>query len=496
MPGDRHEAEGKRSCDLVVRNAYLVTMDPERRIFSPGSVAIDGSLLVAVGLDEEISRTFAPSRTLDAQGAIVHPGLIDAHVHLSNAGARGAISDSNAKSFLFYTRWWDALTDDDEYANCLLACVEMLRNGTTSFMEAGTVLEPDVAASAAQALGIRGVLADPWLWDMEGNIGGGPIRRAPVSRSRALQLLGSQLRRNANPADLVQGHVALYGIGTESDELLTSAADVAARGHVAVTQHQSYSPVDHSFDESRFGEPPIVHFERLGVLGPGMTFTHLNIANDEETRHLIESGSSVIWCLTTSMTKGLGGTLSCRHDEFHRAGLPVALGSDSAHSALRFDVTLQGMLAVLTTREKRGRRDALLVEDALEMMTISAARVIGMDDRIGSLEEGKRADLVVRTANLPEAQPGSDRLRSLLFSEGSKSVDTVIVDGRVVITKGSCVTLDEAEIYSRARASVREVLQRIETEPSGTHWPVVKERPVAAKDGFLAVPGASGQRRN
>lgn len=462
-----------RECDLLIVNGCVLSMDAKRTVYPNGAVAITGRDIVGVGREKDVATAFRGKRVIDADGGIVHPGLFDCHVHLMHT-ARGAFPDNLPwkQGMLFYTRWRDLLDDEEEYAGCLLGCVEMLKNGVTCFMEAGTVLSPDVGAAAAEAVGMRGMVADPILWDSGAISAEATIRRAPVDRDRCMKLLGGQLWRNRDENALVRGFIALYGDGTQSLELMKAGKAKADEAGAIFSQHQSFAQSDARLDRDRFKELPFLHYEKHDLLGPNCTFTHCNVVGDDEVRPIVESGMSVTWCLSSSMVWGAGGTSKGRHEELFHKGVNVGLGSDSANSCGRFDPAFQACLAVLTAREKTGNRDVLSFENGLEMATIGGAKSTGQAKTLGSLEAGKRADLVIRTTHLPEAQPALDPVQSILFSAGSKSVDTVIVDGQIALRGGQSTRLDEEAVYARARESARRMVKRVglSGEP---RWPRV-----------------------
>jgi len=459
------------SCDLLIVNGCVIAMDPQRTIYPRGAIAISGRHIVAVGAESDVTARYRAARILDARGGPVHPGFVDCHVHLMLT-ARGAFPDTLPfeRSTFFYTQWRNALDPAEEYEACLLSCLELLNNGVTCFMEAGTVLEPDVAAAAVKAVGIRGLLGDPYLWDVGGLSKEASIKRAPVDRARALKLLGGQLGRNRDPHALVRGYVVLNGDGTASDELMKAAKECADGAGVVLSQHQSFSLSDVQVDDERFGEHAFVHFERIGVLGKNCTFTHVNVLREDELPRVVESGMSITWCPSSCMVWGIGGTFRGRHAELHRDGTAIALGSDSANSCGRFDPSFQACLAVLTAKEKSQDRHMLTFEDGLEMATVAGARAAGLADMMGSFEAGKRADIVIRSVALPEAQPGLDAVQSLIFSAGSKSVDTVIVDGQIVLKDGRSTRVDEEAAYCRARQSARRLLDKVGFHREYT-WP-------------------------
>ncbi|RWA98509.1 MAG: hypothetical protein EOQ39_33350 [Mesorhizobium sp.] len=461
----------QETCDLVITNACVLSLNTRREIFTRGAIAVKGRDIVAVGPEKEVTASHRAARIIDAGGGVAHPGLLDCHVHLMH-NARGAFPDNTPwdQGMRFYARWRDLLNDVEEHAACLLACLEMAKNGTTFFMEAGTVLSPDVAAEAANDVGIRGSVADPMLWDIGGLSLDMLIRRAPVDYDRSIRELGGQLRRNQEAHSLVRGHIAVYGGGTASDELIRAAKSCADAAGAIYAQHQSFSAEDVDADCARFGEPPLLHFEKLGVLGPRSIFTHLNIVSDEEFDAIRRSGLSTVWCVSSSMVWGVGGTIHGRHPEMHQCGIPVGFGSDSANSCGRFDPSFQGCLAVLTAREKSRNRDALSFEEALEIATVGGARAVGMQDVVGSLEPGKRADIVIRSPDVPEMQPGVDPVQAIMFSAGSKGVDTVIVDGRIIIENGRSTLVDEERIYALARESASRMIHRVD-EVIKPRWP-------------------------
>lgn len=467
-----------QEADLIVRNGYILTMDAQRRVIPGGSVAIRGRIIVGVASDADIARDFVATSTIDAGGAPVHPGLVECHMHASFQTYRGVIPDHIPEDEVFDAIervFYNCVTDEEEYLAVALACLEMIRNGTTCFLEAGTILTPDAGAQAAELVGIRAVLGDPFIWDnptglAQGNEtpGDGPIRvkgaihRAPRDRREALAALGRVLRRNDDPDALVTGHVALLGLGTATEELLLEAKQLADAAGVVLNMHHAYSPADTAADRVKYGRDPLLHLAEVGVLGRNVTLGHCNYVTDDEALVLIETGASIAWAPAASMMWGHGGTIHGRHAELWRRGANIALGSDSANWSNDFDLFRQANLAILTARESHEDRTYLLAEDGLEMATLAGARACGLEDRIGSLEVGKRADLVVHTLQRPELLPLTDMVRNLMYSARSKSVDTVIVDGAVVLAGGHFVGLDEGEILDRVIQASRNLLGRMD----------------------------------
>jgi cytosine/adenosine deaminase-related metal-dependent hydrolase len=230
---------------------------------------------------------------------------------------------------------------------------------------------------------------------------------------------------------------------------------------------------DTAIDDRRHGRHPLVHYSDIGLLDSNSTFAHMNVIRGDEVSPISGSGMSVVWCPTASMIYGVGGTVRGRHRELLERGVNVALGSDAPNFAGSIDVGEQAFIAMLTAREQTGRGDALEAEDVLPMATINGAQALGWADRIGSLEVGKLADLVVRRDDLPEAQPGLDPLRGIVYSARAKSVDTVIVDGKIIVANGRSTRVDEEAIYDEARRASRALLERMNW-PIEPRWPLVE----------------------
>jgi len=463
--------------DLLVRHGYVITMDAERRIITDGAIAIMGRRIVEVGEDSDLSQRYLPVRTIDAGGAPVHPGLIECHMHASFQTYRGVIPDHIPEDEVFDAIElvvYNTVTDEEEYLGVLLASIEMVRNGTTCFLEAGTVLEPDAAARAAQTVGIRAILGDAFIWDRPAGLAQGKetpdqgptrvkgaIERAPRNLEEALATMGGQVRRNSDPDALVTGHIALLGLGTASEELLIEAKRQADAAGVVLNMHHAYSPADTAADQVRYGMDPLLHLANIGVLGRNVTLGHANHLTDAETQVLIELGASLAWAPGASMMWGHGSTLHGRHAELWRRGANISLGSDSAHWSNVFDLFRQANLALLTAREAHQDRNYLHAEDVLEMATLGGARACGMEDRIGSLEVGKRADIVIHSLRRTELLPVTDLLRNLMYSSGSKSVDTVIIDGRVILDRGEFAHFDEQALLAQVNAGSKAMLKRM-----------------------------------
>ena len=461
-------------CDLLIHNAYVISVDAERRVFSPGAVAVRGNALAAVGPEREVMQGMRTARSIDAEGAAVHPGFIDAHNHVVGAGCRGVFANEadDPASGVNYAAWKADVTSEDEAAATTLTALQLLHAGYTGVVEAGTVFDTKATAAAAEAAGIRICLAEPYLWDDVGvmrHLGSlesqALFARAPADFERCIAELGGELHRNQDPDGRQHGFLCLYGIGTASDELERRADALAREQGVMLHQHEAYQPASNQAEAARLGHSRIVHLDSLGVLHSGSTLVHMNTLTEADVDIVSERGCSVVWCPGPHLAMGLAGKVKCWMPEFLRRGVNVTLGSDSARSSAFGDEALLAQLVAANADEP------LTAETILEMLTINAARAAGLDAITGSLEAGKRADLVITDPDASEAFPGVNPVHQAVLTCRAHA-HTVVVNGEVVIDEGRSTRLDEREAFAVARASIRERIRRLNLSEA-MRWPVV-----------------------
>ena len=472
MNDDRH-------CDLLVHNAYVISVDAERRVFSPGAVAVRGTRVAAVGPEREVIEGLGlrAARTIDARGAAVHPGFIDAHNHVVGAGCRGIFANEadDPASGVNYATWKADVTSDDEAAATTLTALQLLHAGYTGVVEAGTAFDTGATADAAEAAGIRISLSEPYLWDdvtvmrqLASLESRALFARAPPDFERCVAELGGELHRNGDPDGRQHGFVCLYGLGTASDELVRRA-DALAREHgVVLHQHEGYEIASARAETERLGRSRIAHLDSLGVLHSGSTLVHMNTLTDEDVDIVSERGCSVVWCPIPHLAMGLAGKVECRMPELLRRGVNVTLGSDSARSSAFGDEALAAQLVAANAGAP------LAPETILEMLTINAARAAGLGELTGSLEPGKRADFVVTDPDAPEAFPAANPVhQAVLTCRGQAHARTVVVNGEVVIDEGCSTRLDERETCAAARASIRDRIRRFNLSEA-MRWPIIR----------------------
>lgn len=446
----------KSTCDILIHNGQVITVDSERRIYRLGAVAITGSRIVEVGADAELRRRYEARETVDAGGGIVHPGFIDAHNHVVHTSCRGVFGDvRDTSSSVNFADWKAGVTDEDEAAATAMACLEMLRGGFTMFIEPGSLFSTEAGAEAVERAGMRALFAPLYLWDRSETFDAIPslvspslTARAPVDLDRSLAQLEAELHRNKDPEALVRGYIFLYGLGTASPELLQAAYSCARDYNVPLFLHADYVPGDAEIYRAVTGVSQLVHLQELDVLDEHTVIVHANVLDEAEEAAVQETGCQIVWCPAAFFSLGLGRMANFRMAERYRRGTRVSLGTDAARDSTPGDTMLAARFVSQTYQ------DPLSPGALLEMQTINAAAAAGMDAELGSLEAGKRADIVVRSASAAEAYPDNNPVHLLALTMGTGSVDTVLVNGEVVFSGGHSVRVDEAEVYRTVSDSV------------------------------------------
>ena len=469
----------KTPCDVLIRNGRVLTMDASRTIFSPGAVAIHGSRIVDVGADREVTARVDAEKVVDAAGGIVHPGFIDAHNHIVHTSCRGifnGIHNTGAAPVNFAT-WKADVSDADEAAATEMASLEMLRSGFTMFIEPGSLFSTAAAAEAVERVGLRALFAPIYLWDRGEPFEAIPalespnlMARAPIDHDRCLQQLDAELYRNRDQDALVRGYLFVYGEGTGSPELFQAAHACARENGVPLHLHAGYLPAGAELYRSLNGTSQLVDLHQAGVLDENTVIVHANALDAAEEAVVRECGCQIVWCPAAYLSLGISGAVPFKMAERYRAGVRIALGADGAFDGPPSE-TMRAARFVSQTYA-----DPILPETLLEMQTIQAAAAAGMESELGSLEAGKRADIVLRSTAAAEGYPDNNLCHVLALTMGPGSVRMVLVNGETVFDGGRSTRVDEQEAYRKVSLSVQERAHRLGIDP-GPAWPVIGAPP-------------------
>ena len=350
----------------------------------------------------------------------------------------------------------------------------MLRGGFTMFIEPGSLFSTTAAAQAVEQVGIRALFSPLYLWDrlepfeaIPSLISDTLMARAPIDHRRSMDAIDQELYRNANPDEaLVRGYIFIYGEGTGSPELLRAAKACADEHNVPLHLHAGYVPKGAEIYHAMTGTSQIEHLQSLGVLDGSTVLVHANFVNDAEEQAIRDSGCQIIWCPVAFFSLGVSSVASYKMTQRYRNGTAVALAADGAFDGPSSECMRAARFLSQTYAEQ------LSPGALLEMQTLNAARAAGMEDEIGSIEVGKRADIVVRDALTAEAYPGNNPVHALALNLGQGSVRSVLVNGRKVFDNGASTQVDEKEVLATVSSSVRARAARLSYDLD-VEWPVV-----------------------
>jgi len=451
---------------ILVEHAVVVTMDPTRRIFLDGSVLIDGECIAQVGRAADVRPPRAPDRVIEGRDHLVLPGFIDTHVHLSEHLSRGLIPDEVPVDRYvpdWYVPLYAAITPEEEAAAAQLACLEMLRTGTTTFCEAGTLFDVPAVAEAVDAVGMRAVLGR-WTWDLAS--GPGLLAQSTDEALRLAEAALLDLKQRGSSR--VSAWPLLIGFGTCSEALIRGAHALAERygtgwGMMQFASHPSRKTAD---------TLSLATLDGWGVLGPRTKLAHMVHVSADDIALLARRDVKITHCPSAALKHVKGLFTHGRFAEMLDAGVTVSLGGDSANGSNHFDMLRLMYLAALVPKDARVDPGVMPPERVLEMATLHGARALGLEDEIGSLEPGKRADMVIFDLDLPEWRPLLDPVSTLVYSASAASVRTVVVDGRVLLDNRRVTTVDEREILVRAERLSGPYLARAGLSPR-PKWPMI-----------------------
>ena len=427
------------SVDTLVTAAHVLTMDGTDRVFSPGAVAIKAGRIVAVGTPSGLAALYSPKQRILRPNAVVLPGLINTHTHAAMNLLRGIADDLPLMDWLtkfIFPAEGKNVSPGFVKAGTLLACAEMVRGGTTTFADM-YYFESDVAAAVDQC-GMRGVLGETWL---DFAVPAHKDLAESVTMTRAFLE-----KWKGHPR--VTAAVAPHAPFTNSKESLLAARDLALEFKAPLLIHVSETRDEQKQIAEKYGTTPAQWLDSIGFLGPNVLAAHGVWLDADDMRLLAERRVGLAHNPESNMklASGAAPVVAAR-----KAGISVGLGTDGvAGSNNDLDMweamDFAGKLAKVSTLDPT----ALPAKDLLRMATIEGARAMKLDDRIGSLEAGKRADLVAVDLGKARTHPVWDLYSTLVYAVKESDVTLTMVEGKVLWSGTRVTTLDEAKVIRDA----------------------------------------------
>jgi len=453
----------------MISGAVIVTMDADRRILKDGTLAVRGDRIAAVGTRQDLATKFEADEVIDGSRFVITPGFVDAHIHITGDPlTRGYVPDDIDDAFgEKLARWviprFLAHSADDERLSAQLAAVQMLRSGTTCFLEAGTIRHLDAVVEGLNASGIRGRVG-AWV---EGRDAAATARDTSAIDAAIRTLEDEVGRYPAHRGARIAAWPLLVGHATNTDEVWRAAKSLADRNDLGFSAHMSPFRADTEWYLEHVGRHPIEHLAHIGVLGDRLALTHLTHLSHAEVALLAQSRTHAIFCPSAALRGAFGVSVTGRFPELQAAGVNIALGTDGDLPDLMRQMPLAAAIF------KDARRDARIfpAHEVMDMAVKGGARLMRLHDEIGALEAGRKADFVLHDTHRPEWQPLLNALHQLVWSADGRGVHSVWVDGVRVVDNYRCTLLDEEEIYRNSQRAAQELLRRSGV-PARSAWPM------------------------
>ncbi|CAM6087851.1 unnamed protein product [Calypogeia fissa] len=449
---------------FVIHGAGIVTMDAHLRIFLDGALVVKGSQILAVGQSGSILQEFSSQadELLDFKGHWILPGLINTHVHTSQQLARGIADDVDLLTWLHHRIWpyESNMTEEDSYISTLLCGIELIHSGVTCFAEAGGQHVAGMAR-AIEKLGIRACLARSTMDAGEGL----PAKWAAESTETCMKVQEDLFAKfNGSAGDRIHIWFGLRQILNATDNLLHQTKELAARCNTGIHMHVAEIPFENEWvSQTRSVEHgTVTYLNQIGLLDKNLLAAHSVWVNESEVEMMAKTGVKVSHCPAAAM-RMLGFAPIA---EMLSAGICVSLGTDGAPSNNRMSLVDEMYLASLINKGRvvfhQGTTDptALPAETILKMATINGAKSVLWDHMIGSLEPGKKADLVIMDPEKWTMLPLHDPISSIVYCMRTENICSVMCDGQWIMRDHKILTVDEMDVIAKAKSAAKDIIIR------------------------------------
>ena len=430
----------KEKVDLIVTGGTVVTMDGPRTIYSDGTVVVKGDTIVAVGPRVDLEARYTAAQTIDANGSLVLPGFINGHTHVPMTLFRGIHDDVTLADWLYkYIFPAEAKNVNEDFVRwgTRLAAAEQIRGGVTTF--ADMYYFEDAVAEETKAAGMRGVLGETFI-DFP----------APDNKTEAEALSYTEKFLKKWQGDpLIHAAAAPHSIYTCSQKTLQDAATLARKYHAPILIHTAEMKKEWDDSQKQNGMSPVQYLNKIGLLGPDVVSAHCIFVDEADRKTLAQHHVGCIHNPSSNMmiASGVSPVPELRAD-----GVAMGLGTDGpAGSNNDLDLMEEMDLAAKLAKITKMNPLALNAKAVVEMATIDGAKALHMEKEIGSLETGKKADIIVISLDEPNAVPMYDIYAQLAYALKGSDVQTVIIGGRVVMRDRKLLTVNEAEVMAKAR---------------------------------------------
>jgi len=429
-----------QKADYILKADHLLTMEGDLSVITDGAVAVTADTISDVGTFQDISSKYSSDNIIEGKNRVIFPGLINTHTHAAMVYFRGLADDLPLHEWLEKHIWpaeMNWLTADFVSDAIELACLEMLKGGVTTYTD--MYFYQKVAAEKLQDIGMRGVLGSgiidfPWK----------DYAQSPDDYFRNAEELINNWKGNA----LVTPCIAPHATFTCSPDKYIRAKEMADKYDVPLHTHLSETQFEVAECKKRYGKTPVEHLDSIGVLSDRMYAAHCVWLTDNDIEILAKRKVGVAHCMESNLKLASG---IAPVPKLLDAGVKIGFGTDGAAS--NNDLSILGEMSTAAKVHKGVSGDATVVNSrtALLMATKNGAEISGLGDITGSIKAGKKADLVVANLNKPHLTPIYDIYSHIVYSMHSSDIETVMVNGKIVIDNGRPTTLDEKKIMAKAK---------------------------------------------
>ncbi|MGD0175858.1 MAG: amidohydrolase family protein [Candidatus Bathyarchaeia archaeon] len=444
--------------DLLIRNGVLVTMDSQRRILENHAIAIEQGKVVEIGKTADLQKKHSTAEVLDASGRIVMPGIVCSHSHLYGMLLRGAslkITPPSDFTQILQRVWWpvdEAMNFEDAYASALVASVEFAKSGVTTF--ADTYSGPnsitgvlDHIARAVEEVGIRGFVAFEATERHSKDEGAKGVQENVRFAEKA----------HSKPESKARPLFSIHASFTVSDDLIRRVKALAVKYRVPITIHASEGLGDLHHNLENYGKRTVERLRDVGLLGPDVVLAHCVNLDENEIDTVAQTKTGVAHNPMSNMLNAVGVAPILRMLEKQ---INVGLGNDG----YIFDMFENMRSAYLLHRVYHKNPNAIDPYTILEMATVSGAKLYGMEKELGSIEAGKRADIIIiKPSVLPTPLNASSAVGHLVNTVDGNDVEIVLVDGKPVVKNKQLLTFDEERAQSISQNAAAKLWERLET---------------------------------
>lgn len=460
---------------MIFQHATVITMNTRREIINDGAVVIVDDKIVAVDKSKVLLDLYPGEKQVNCNGNILMPGLVDTHVHTAQAILRGCAEDLDLFDWLTKRVWLfqGSITPEDGAASAALCILEMIKSGTTSFLEChlAEVYGFDGVAEVILRSGIRAAIAKivmdkPAYAQSNFVMPPGLIEDGEVSLQNTLL---AHSKWNGAGQGRIQVWFGPRTPGGVTPELYDEIGRLAIERNMGITIHLADIPADIDYARTQGCRSPIDFAYQHGLLGRKSVLAHCVLTDEEDWKVIAATGSHVSH---NPVSNAKAATGIAPVTQMLKAGINVALGCDGAPANNTYDLLRDLRMTACLGKLREDDPKALSAETVLEMATINGARAMGISDQTGSIEVGKQADFILVNLDAPHLTPSRDPVSTIVYAAHGSDVDTVIIQGNLIMQGRKVLTLDEDAIL----ADIRQRYVRLEKRAGISitpRWPVL-----------------------